>query len=296
MGTQDATLMARWPEHVIDRVASRSFVLVLGAGTSGGCKNDAGRVPPGWRELLKLLAEAYTTGTAKTAALRLVAHEDYLQAAELIRVRSRGAGKEQDFLKKVAEVTDGGRKTEDQYQPVALHDALLRLEPDVLVTTNYDRVLERATKNGYNVHRYDSTTLGSDVRSGTPVLIKIHGSVDSVSELVLTRSDYSRLRRQGAHVLEVLQALFLTRTALFIGYSFSDPDIHLLLENVLGARGDVPAHYLLTGHHTPGYVRDIYAHSYGTTTVTYKSGDYNESRRMVELLGDEVGARRAGLQ
>lgn len=293
MVVRDATLMTRWPEHLIDRVVSRNFLLVLGAGTSKGCKNAAGASPPDWSELLRTLAATYAKGTAKTTALNLVSHGHHLEAAELIRVRARKEGKEQDFLNRVAEVTDGGRKLEDQYQPIALHDALLRLEPDILVTTNYDRVLERATNNGYNVHRYESVTLANDVRSGHPVLIKVHGSVDSASEIILTRSDYSRLRRQGAHALEVLQALFLTRTALFVGYGFQDPDVHLLLENVLGARGFAPAHYLLAGGATPAHVREIYTYSYGTTTVTFKSGDYAEMRRMLELLGDEVGVRRA---
>ena len=80
------------------------------------------------------------------------------------------------------------------------------------------------------------------------MLVKIHGSVDDATNLVMTRSDYARLRRLGAHVLEVLQALFLTKTALFVGYGFGDPDVQLLLENVMGARGEVAAHYLLTSN------------------------------------------------
>lgn len=165
-------------------------------------------------------------------------------------------------------------------------------EPEVVVTTNYDRVIERATRNGYNVHSYESSTLGRDVRSGTPVLVKVHGTVDSASKIILTRSDYSRLRREGAHALEVLQALFLTRTALFVGYSFSDPDIHLLLENVLGARGDVAAHYLLTSDTIPLHQRDVYKYCYGTAVVTFGKQDYKEMNRMLELLAEAVEARR----
>ncbi len=292
MTATDITLLKRWPTQLLDRVASKNFVLVVGAGISRGCTNTVGKSPPSWSELIHDLAKTFTTGMVKKTVLELAGHGRYLDAAELLRGRARIQAREEDFLQRIADVTDGGRKPADQYQPSELHETLLELEPDVLVTTNYDRILERATKNGYNLHSYDSTTLSRDVRLGMPVLIKIHGSVDSAREIVLTRSDYTRLRRQGAQVLEVLQSLFLTKTALFVGYSFSDPDIHLLLENVLGARGDVQAHYLLTSGSVPLHLREIYQYCYGTAAVTYSSGDYMEMRRMLELLGQQVAARR----
>jgi hypothetical protein len=288
----DRSLIGRWPEQLIERISSKSFVLVVGAGISRSCQNSSGRQPPSWSALVADLTNTFTSGATKKFVRDLVAQERYLDAAEFLRSRARKQAKEQDFLQKIADVTDGGKKTKDQFQPSELHEILLRLEPDVLLTTNYDRILERATNNGYNLHSYDSTTLASDVRLGTPVLVKVHGSVDSSSKIVLTRSDYARLRREGSEVLEVLQALFLTKTALFVGYSFSDPDIHLLLENVLGARGDVPAHYLLTSNRIPAHQREIYKYCYGTDAVTFAQSNFAEMQRMLELLGEAVEARR----
>lgn len=295
MTARDATLMARWPRQLIDQISSGNFILVIGAGVSRGCASSNGNYPPSWKELIDELAITFTTATHKTAVRELVAQGRYLEAAELIRARARSQAKENDFLQRIAEVTDGGRKAEGQYRPGDLHDTLLGLEPEVLVTTNYDRILERATRNGYNVHTYGSTTLGRDIRLGVPVLIKVHGSVDSASEIVLTRSDYSRLHRDGAHALEVLQALFLTKTALFVGYSFSDPDIQLLLENILGARGDIAAHYLLTSKAVPQYQRELYQFCYGTATVAFADGDYIEMGRMLKLLLTQVEASRGSL-
>lgn len=268
-------------------------MLVVGAGISRGCANSSGEFPPSWKELINELAAKFTSGIHKTAVRELVTQGRYLEAAELIRVRARSQAKEDDFLQRIAEVTDGGRKVENQYQPSHLHETLLGLDPYVLITTNYDRILERATRNGYNVHSYGSTTLGRDIRLGVPVLVKVHGSVDSTSEIVLTRSDYTRLRREGAQALEVLQALFLTKTALFVGYSFSDPDIQLLLENILGARGDIAAHYLLTSKAVPAYQKELYQYCYGTSIVAYSDGDYAEMGRMLELLLAQVEANRS---
>jgi hypothetical protein len=85
-------------------------------------------------------------------------------------------------------------------------------------------------------------------RSGLPL---IHGTVDKVDEIVLSRTDYSRLRLHGAQALEVLEALLLTRTALLVGYGLRDPDVQLLFENVFGARDETPAHYILTPDNVP---------------------------------------------
>jgi hypothetical protein len=108
----------------------------------------------------------------------------------------------------------------------------------------------------------------------------------------LTRSDYARLRRVGVRTLEVVQSLFTTRTALFVGYSFSDPDVHLLLENVMGATGEAASHYLLTSDNIPEHTREVYRYCFGTATINFAKDDYAEMRRMLELLADQVEARR----
>jgi hypothetical protein len=294
--TADTTLLKRWPDHLIERIVAKNFVLVLGAGISMGCQSQSGESPPNWDSLLRKLIREYTSSRAGTSARESLDRGDYLGAAELVRMKSKDSGKERDFLTKIAELTDGGSKPDYQYQPIGLHETLLGLDPDVLITTNYDRILERATRNGYKVHAYNSRNLGGELRAGSPVLIKIHGSVDDSSELILTRSDYSRLRRKGAHALEVVQALFLTRTVLFVGYSFSDPDVQLILENILGATGDVASHYLLTSSAIPTHIREIYRYCYGTSVISFKHGDFEEMRRMLELLSEAVELRRnAGL-
>lgn len=289
----DKTLRSRWPEHLIDQIVRSNFVLVVGAGVSRSCVNDRGESPPSWDELITELAQDLLTPAPRKTVRQLLEGAKYLEAAELIRATARKAGKEEDYFAAIVRSTGGGGNSADtHFQPSALHDHLMRLGPDVIVTTNYDKLLEKATRNGFNVHLHDSKNLDRDIRSGTPSLIKVHGSVDKSSEVVLTRSDYARLRRDGANVLEVLQALFLTRTALFVGYSMGDPDIQLLLENVLGARGAVPAHYLLGPSDTPDYALDVYEYCYGTALIKFQSGDYEEMRRMVELLGAEIESRR----
>jgi hypothetical protein len=285
----DRQLAARWPGSLVEQVASGNFVLVVGAGISAHSTNASGACPPGWGGLLTALVnEVISSPTKRKPARELIGAFRYLEAAEYLRSIARSEGKEEDVLKKIARATDGGGTSAEQFQPAAIHQSLMSLSPTIVVTTNYDKILERATNNGFNVHSFESTTLAREVRQGNPVIVKVHGTVDDATKIVITRSDYSRLRRQGSSVLEVLEAIFLTRTVLFVGYGMGDPDIQLLLENVLGARGEIAAHFLLTGNGMATYQRDVYQYCYGTSVVTYAESDYIEMARMIDLLAERA--------
>jgi len=289
----DWRLADRWPNNLVEQIASGNFMLVVGAGISQHCVNSAGHHPPGWSNLLtELCNEIISVRAKRKVGHGLIADFRYLEAAEYIRSIARAVGKEEDLLKKIARATDGGTNPAEQFQPASIHETLMSLSPSFILTTNYDKVLERATKNGFNVHNFESTTLAREVRQGNPVIVKVHGTVDDATKIVITRSDYSRLRRSGSLVLEVLEAMFLTRTVLFVGYGFGDPDIQLLLENVLGARGEAVAHYLLTSAKMPEYQRDVYKYCFGTGVVGYADGDYEEMARMISLLADRANQHR----
>jgi DNA polymerase elongation subunit (family B) len=230
---------------------------------------------------------------AKTDVNNLIKQANFLEAAQYLKMQARGSAKESDFLSTIAEATDGNSQGGGNFMPSKFHDTLLRLNPDIIVTTNYDKILERASASGYKVHDYASTAIGRLVRSGQPLIIKIHGSIDDPDGIILTRADYARLRKQGSDALEVLQALFLTRTALFIGYSLNDPDIQLVLENVLGARDEPISHYMLASKDVKEYQRDVLRYCYGTDIVSYRPGDYEEMFKMLVLLADLVDAKVA---
>lgn len=126
MVATDRTLLPRWPEHLVARIASRNFVLVVGAGISRTCVSPTGQSPPSWQVLLEDLAAKFTSGKQKKSVLDLVKGGQYLEAAELLRLRVRGQSKEEDFLQRIADTTDGGQKAGEQYQSSSLHDVLLR--------------------------------------------------------------------------------------------------------------------------------------------------------------------------
>ena len=79
----------------------------------------------------------------------------------------------------------------------------------------------------------------------------------------------------------------LTRTALFVGYSFQDPDILLLLENVFGGAAQVGAHYWLAPSNGPDYLKLLYRNHYGIQLVEYDSSEgHEEMAEMLKALGE----------
>lgn len=274
-----------WPEDVVEQALKRNLVVLVGAGVSVSCVRD-GIHPPGWKKLLQGLVDRLGIADRKAEIDVLLNANRLLDAAELVKLEAKRLSREQDFFNFIRSAVDG--KVGSNFEGSDWHEAIVRLEPDLIVTTNYDKILERSTSGGYSTHTYESERVAGDVRRRVPTLLKIHGSVDHIEDTILTRTDFTRLRLHGVHALSVLQALFLTRTVLLLGYSLGDPDIQLLFENVLGGRNESPAHYMLTQDSLPDYERDVLRFSYGVTPITYTAGQHHEGLSTLQALADLV--------
>lgn len=288
----NAQLVGRWPEKLIDRILADDWVLIVGAGLSRQASNGDGR-PQSWVGLLNGLAGRFAEGSSKALVDDLIGVGQYLDAAEVVKQSAVESGKQADFLEAIRSATDG--PTGNSFKPGELHFQLIEsLAPRLIVTTNYDKVIERASEDGYNVHRPGDRNLGADVRMGTPALVKPHGTVDDVSKIVLTRSDYVQIRHEASEMYKVMEAVFLTKTCFFIGYSFQDPDLMLLLESSFAGKGRVGAHYWLAPDNGPTYLRQLFQQHYGVEMVTYShEDDHSEMNRMLEALCLTVSGQRS---
>ena len=114
----------------------------------------------------------------------------------------------------------------DDPQPTVLHFDLLRLysEPRVvrLVTTNFDRLFEKADNEpggpGTEVFTAPALPLGNCFNG----IVHIHGSVDRPSDMVLTDKDFGRAYITEGWARRFLVDLFSSYTVLFVGYSHKD--------------------------------------------------------------------------
>lgn len=220
------------PAALIAAVRRHEVVPLIGAGLSKQASGDI----PNWRELLtsmleKASDEGWVEPDERVEVLNLVKSDRYLMAAEHLASKFPGDA----YLSFLEE-----KFRASGIRPSDAHAQLWRLEPSLVLTTNYDRIIENsyAVKYGEvpNVLTYRQADAlqralqGGQLNSKPPLIFKIHGSIEVPSDLILTERQYRELiYRQPGYRL-VLSALFITRTILMIGFSVDDPELRLLLE------------------------------------------------------------------
>jgi hypothetical protein len=115
-------------------------------------------------------------------------------------------------------------------------------------TTNYDKLPETAWEQEGKLLDVKSRNvdLGFDRPWAHATLYKMHGTVDHPAEVVIAKDDYELYRRERPGFLQVLTGQFVTKQMLFLGFSFSDPNIAHLFASIREAfKDDGPEHYAI---------------------------------------------------
>ncbi|MGI8435998.1 MAG: SIR2 family NAD-dependent protein deacylase [Chthoniobacterales bacterium] len=133
-------------------------------------------------------------------------------------------------------------------RPSAAVRALAELDFPLVLTTNYDQLLERALikadksprKGVYDPAGLEATTDFPDGADDVqrPFIFKIHGDVDVPKSVVITDEDYIQFTlrmgdRDALHpVPETFRYQFKRMPTLFIGYSLVDYNLRLLFKTL----------------------------------------------------------------
>ena len=127
-----------------------------------------------------------------------------------------------------------------------LHKNIFELTQQV-ITTNYDNAFEEATNNTINPSVYTSEFNISEInKNNDPYIFKLHGSYVEPDHCILFKEDYENLYSKESAAKEKLKSIFIEKTILFIGFSFNDPDINLIFENLDKVFGNNNRHFILT--------------------------------------------------
>lgn len=214
----------------------------MGAGTSmASVAEDGVSHPPNWETFLKGAAQLVQNQSDKKHALALINKYQFLDAAEIITDRSNPA----DFTNYLRDTFIAPR-----FSPGQLHKTILEIDPKIVITTNYDEIYDHYcisghAESGYNICRYYDGYAVDNIRSRIRLVIKAHGCVSNATKIVLSRSSYYTAKRDYPGFYQLLDALFLTHTLLFVGASLTDPDIQLVLENANLSVPSAHPHYAL---------------------------------------------------
>lgn len=149
--------------------------------------------------------------------------------------------------------------------------------------------------DSYSVIRYHDTNLVNDLRTPKRLIIKAHGCVSQISKMVLSKSSYFHAKNEYPNFYAALDGLFIVNTLLFLGYSLSDPDITLLLENANISAPSTNVHYaVMEGDIHPSIVR-MFRRAYNIHILTFPRGQYNILEDSLKDLSTRVDAKRQEL-
>jgi hypothetical protein len=118
--------------------------------------------------------------------------------------------------------------------PTRTHRIIARLPISTAWTTNYDQLLERSFEDAGKIVDLKLTqeNLAHTKRGRDVVLYKMHGCVTQPHEAVVTKDDYEQYERKRPLFVESLKGDLIAKTFLFLGFSFTDPNIDYILSRV----------------------------------------------------------------
>jgi hypothetical protein len=139
----------------------------------------------------------------------------------------------------------GPRSTSILYR--RLIDQIKNIKPAQILTTNVDETLEQSLGPIRVVQKTDLSMCPELLRSGTPFVAKLHGTVSSVESLVFASDDYELIKADHRYI-PALKSVFSNSTVVFLGYGLRDKYVLSLLQETAGEQelfGTGP-HFIVT--------------------------------------------------
>lgn len=197
--------------EVSDNIRRGELSYFLGAGVSRG----SGYV--NWRELLAEIAS--------DLGLEIEKEHDLIELAQFHKNTKRNRNKLNQKI-----IDEFSKKTEEN----ELTNILFQLPIDSIWTTNYDQIIEKEfiKLNKVLEIKIDERNLSTNLVNRDATLYKLHGDITDVNNAIITRDDYELFNDTRGLFINKLIGEMISRSFLFIGYSFSDPNIRAILSKI----------------------------------------------------------------
>jgi hypothetical protein len=275
------------PDNLIAEVARRNCIAFIGAGLSAGVGL------PGWPQLIRQMidwCDSHGISLSNKSDIESFLKEGkLLQAADALHAKM-GDDKYHQFLKEVFLRPD--------LKPTEVHKILVKIPFTSAGTTNYDSLIEdgyREARPGESITVFtqvDHEQLGTALHAKRYFVLKAHGSIERPGTIVLGFKDYSRLIHRSEGYRTFLRTMFLDRTVLFLGFSMTDPELLLLLEELKEIfEGKTPIHYaLMDVSKTTQTEQEQFEENYRVKIIPYTPSavDHPEVKSFLTELGEKV--------
>lgn len=180
------------------------------------------------------------------------------------------------------------------------HELIIKTNTSLVITINYDDLIEQAYNKVYGKYPpkfiyNQSKQAANNFWKGRFFVLKAHGDANlDVETLILTQKDYRKTLYREPGYRSLLQAIFTTKSILFLGVSMSDPEFNQLLDYLHDSyHGGGPKHYLLIdenqNHQT---ISRRYLEDFNIQTIPFNnsSRDYQEITDFLQFLQQNAPA------
>lgn len=248
------------------------LVVFVGAGVS------ANSGVPTWESLIDALRDDLPNNFKY--------EKDDLKVAQIYK-DSHG---QKNYIEKVRDVLKDGRTS---YNPI--HQAILDLNPIHIITTNYDDLIEQSIQA--DCKQYEVISKDSDLPyyRCPNKLVKMHGDFKT-GNIVLTEEDYYNYSSCFPLIRSFVTSLFTTNIILFVGFSFNDLNLKIILnelKNVLDK--DMQRVYLLSDLSSIDFSTYNYYEQKGIAVVNIPNADELISQYDIAIDGvttNKINSRR----
>lgn len=238
-------------------------ILFIGSGiTKRYCKIN-GKTPPNWEELLQIIIEQYSDNKyyyklKESEVIEKLKIEDititnslkYQKIAEIIEKEFNNSTWKKELLNKeiqdkILEIFDENQSLSPMKIFISLFFENIELtqeprlikelnelkklsdKPLIIITTNYDIFLEKIF-NTYKVVK--GQKLLTDEHFAT--IFKIHGCITEPQNIILTESDYLKMKNLKKVLNARLITFFAEHPVFFLGYSLDDNNIQEFMNSI----------------------------------------------------------------
>jgi SIR2-like domain/Uncharacterized conserved protein (DUF2075) len=207
---------------ICNQLSERNATLFLGAGINFGIKNNSGESFPLGQELSNWICKDLLNEPNLQTTLD--------ESSEMARYKIGSKELNNYLYDKFSE-----------FNPGTAHLSLVQLPWDVIYTTNYDLLVEKAsmatsTNSAGVINPVFSTDTDLTRFSEEDILYwQLHGSIEVANteegRLILTKEDYRYYESHRKLLFNRLRRDLLNRTFVFIGYSLRDDNFRAILED-----------------------------------------------------------------
>lgn len=124
------------------------------------------------------------------------------------------------------------KKFNTAYVPNAINQLIIELNPEHIITTNYDHLIEdvkHPNVSNYTIIKNDRDLLE---KKGRKYIIKMHGDISDFENIILKEDDYLTYSYSHEIIESYIKSLLFDKTFLFVGYSLNDNNLKLIMSYI----------------------------------------------------------------